>query len=120
MKKLSDYKGDEAIELWADLLEPMTAILGDTKVVNVIKSKKPPMIIAKEILKEHSAEAKKILLRIDDTPINGLNIVVRLVTVLADIGQSEEIKSFFGYAEQAKTESESIGSPTENIKVVEK
>jgi len=119
MKKLSDYTGDEAIELWADLLEPLTAILGDKKVVKVIQSKKPPMIIAKEILKEHSKEAKEILLRIDNTPIDGLNIVVRLVTVLQDIGQSEEIKSFFGYAEQAKKESGSTGSPTENIKVIE-
>ena len=120
MKKLTDYVGDEAIELWADLLEPLTTILGDKKVVEVIQSGKPKMLIAKEILKEHSDEAKEILLRIDDTPINGLNIVVRLVAVLADIGQSEEIKSFFGYAEQAKTGNGSSGSPTENIKVVEK
>lgn len=120
MKKLTDYTGDEAIELWADLLEPLTKILGDKKVADVIQSGKPKMLIAKEILKAHSEEAKEILLRIDDTPIDGLNIVVRLVAVLADIGENEEIKSFFGYAEQAKMGKESIGSPTENIKVVEK
>lgn len=115
MKKLTDYIGDEAIELWADLLEPLTKILGDKKVADVIQSGKPKMLIAKEILKEHSEEAKEILLRIDDTPIDGLNIVVRLVAVLADIGQSEEIKSFFGYAEQAKTDKKSSGSPMVSI-----
>lgn len=119
MKKLSDYKGDEAIELWADLIEPLTNILGDKKVANAIQSGKSKMMIAREILKEHSSEARDILLRIDDTPIDGLNIVLRLVAVLSDIGQNEEIKSFFGYAVQAKTESESSGSVMENTEAKE-
>ena len=43
MKKLSDYKGDEAIELWADLLEPMTEILGDKDIAKILQdNKKPP------------------------------------------------------------------------------
>lgn len=120
MKKLSDYKGDEAIELWSDLLEPMTAILGDKNVAETVTSGKPPMIIAKEILKSHSKEATQILTRIDPTPIDGLNIIVRLVENLADIGKNEEVKSFFGYAEQVKTDSESTGSVTENIEAEEK
>jgi hypothetical protein len=120
MKKLSDYQGDEAIELWADLLEPLTSILGDDKVQKVIKSGKPKTTIAKEILKSHKKEATEIMLRIDPEPINGLNIVLRLVGILADIGQSEEIKSFFGFAEQEQTEAESFGSVTESTKAEEK
>lgn len=118
MKKLSDYKGDEAIELWADLLEPLTLILGDKKVQKVIQSKKPKITIAKEILKSHKQEAVDIMLRIDPEPIDGLNIVLRLVGIITDIGQNDEIKSFFGYAEQAKTVNESSGSAMENIEVV--
>lgn len=120
MKKLSDYKGDEAIELWADLLEPLTIILSDDKVQNVIKSGKPKLIIAKEILKSHKTEATEILLRIDPEPINGLNIILRLIAVLADIGQNDEIKSFFGFAEQEQTENESFGSVTESTEAEEK
>lgn len=119
MKKLSDYKGDEAIELWADLIEPMAKILSDDGVQNTIKSGKSKMMIAKEILKTHKDDAVEILLRIDPEPIDGLNIILRLIALLADIGQNEEIKGFFGFAEQVKAENESIGSPTENIKVVE-
>lgn len=119
MKKLTDYTGDEAIELWADLLEPLTIILSDKKVVNSIQSGQAKMLIAKEILKAHSKEAKEILLRIDPAPIDGLNIVLRLVAVITDIGKSEEVKSFFAYAAQAKMDDESTGSPMENIKVVE-
>lgn len=119
MKKLSDYKGDEAIELWADLLEPLTKILGDKKIQNVINSGKPKLLIAKEILKAHKKEATEILLRVDPEPIDGLNIIVRLVAVLADIGENEEIKTFFGFAEQEQTDTESGGSVTENTEVAE-
>ena len=120
MKKLSDYKGEEAIELWGDLLEPLSIILEDNKVRKAISSGKSRLVIAKEILKSHKKEAIEILTRIDPDPVDGLNIVLRLIAVLADIGQSEEIKTFFGYAGQDQTEGESIGSPTENIKVVKK
>ena len=119
MKKLSDYKGDEAIELWADLLDPLTKILGDKKVKDVIQSGKSKMEIAKEILKSHKEEAVEIMLRIDPEPIDGLNIILRLVAILSDIGKNDEIKSFFGYAEAVKTESESFGSATENTEAKE-
>ena len=114
MKRLSDYKGEEAIELWADLIDPLTAILSDEEIVDVVRSKKPKILIAKTILKNHSKDAEEILLRIDDSPIDGLNIVLRLVAILSEIGGNEELKSFFGYAEQVKTENESSGSPMEN------
>lgn len=119
MKKLSDYKGDEAIDLWADLLDPLTKILGDKKVKDVIQSGKSKMEIAKEILKHHKKEAVEIMLRVDPEPIDGLNIILRLVAILSDIGQNDEIKSFFAYAEAVKTESESFGSATENTEAKE-
>lgn len=119
MKRLSDYKGDEAIDLWADLLEPLAAILGDPKIANVVQSGKPVMLIAKEILKTHKTEAVEIIERIDDTPIDGLNIILRLVNLIAEIGENETIRSFFGFGAQAKTDSKSSGSPTENTGVNE-
>lgn len=119
MKRLSDYKGDEAIELWADLLEPLSTILSDEKVQGVIKSGKSKMIIAKEILKSHKKEALEIMMRVDPEPIDGMNIILRLIGLLADIGQNEEIRSFFGFAVQETTESESSGSATENTEVAE-
>lgn len=114
MKKLADYQNDEAIELWADLLEPMTSILGDKAVANVIKSGKPPFLIAKEILKTHTEDAKKIMLRIDPTPIDGLNIITRLVSLVLEFLNNDDLKSFFPSAEQAKKESESSISVVES------
>lgn len=109
MKKLSDYKDEEAIELWADLLSPMTTILGDSKIAETVKAGKPPFLIAKEILKTHKKEAVEIMLRIDPTPIDGLNIITRLVNIVLEILNSEDLKGFFASAGQERTESESSG-----------
>ena len=114
MKSLSDYKDEEALELWADLLEPISVILTDKEMQTVLKSKKVPIIIAKEILKRHHKEASEILLRIDNTQLNGLNIVTRLVQLITDIGKDEDVKSFFGFVVQEAKENVSSGSVTEN------
>jgi C-terminal processing protease CtpA/Prc len=120
MKKLSDYKNDAAVDLWADLLDPLSDILTDEKVRKVVQGGKSRIEIAKEILKGHKKEAVEIMLRIDDTPIDGLNIVLRLVDIITDIGNNEEIKGFFGFAGQEQTGSESSGSHTENTEAKEK
>lgn len=119
MKRLSDYKGEEAIDLWADLLEPLTSILGDTEMMKEIQSGKPYMLVAKDVLSRHKAEAEKILLRIDPTPLDGMNVVTRLVAIIIDIGNNEDIKPFFVSAVQGKTENESSGSVTESTGVKE-
>lgn len=115
MKKLSDYKDEEALELWADLLEPAAKIFSDRTLANIVKAGKSPMIIASAILKRHKEEATSILLRIDPAPIDGLNIIVRLMDVITDMEQNEDLKSFFGFAEQAKKGRASSGSPTGSI-----
>ena len=114
MRKLSDYKDDEALDLWMDLLDPLTVILTDEKVREVIKSGQPRIAIAKELLKLHKKETVEIMLRIDPEPIDGINIILRLVALLADIGSVKEIRDFFGYAAEAKTSEESSSLPTEN------
>lgn len=119
MKRLSDYKGDEAIELWADLLDPISDILTDKEVALVTKQGQAPIIIAKTILKKHKAEAADILLRIDPTPLDGFNFIMRLVNLVTEIGENSEIQSFFGYAAQEKAESESGGSVTESTEAEE-
>ena len=119
MRKLSDYKGDEAIELWADLIEPIAMILADKSMEATIKSGKPKIVVAKEILKAHKKEATEILLRIDPEPLTGLNIILRLVNILVEIDSAEELKGFFQSAGQVKTDKEYSGSVTENTEGTE-
>lgn len=119
MKKLSDYKDNDAIELWGELLDPMSRILGDPNVAGAIRRGKPALIIASEIMKTHKDEAKEIMLRIDPTPIDGINFVTRLTSIVMDFINNESLKDFFKSAGQEKTDAESIGSVTENIEGAE-
>lgn len=119
MKKLSDYQGDEAIELWADLLDPMTRILSDPEIAEVTRSGKPPFLIAKAILKAHASDAKEIMMRIDPTPVDGVNFATRFVSLVLEIMNSDELKGFFASAGQARTESDVSGSVMENTEAAE-
>lgn len=113
MKRLSDYKGEEAIELWVDLMDEFYEILKDEKLKEYAKGSK--IKFASEMLKAHKKEVSNILLRIDNTPLNGLNILTRIVDVMNEITESPELMSFFG-AQGQKEEKESSGSATENTK----
>ena len=78
MKRLSDYKGEEAIDLWVDLLDLMSDILKDKKVAELVRSGKPKIELAKELLKLHKDAVVKVLLRIDSTPQDLLWLSARL------------------------------------------
>ena len=114
MKKLSDYKDEEAIDLWADLFDPFSIILSDKKIAEMLRARKAPIFIASDIVKRHKAEAKEIILRIDDTPINGLNLMVRLMELLTEISKDPTMQSFFGLSAEAQKEEKLSGSALEN------
>ena len=114
MKRLSDYKDEEAIELWADLFDPITDIIADAETRNMLRKKGPVILKAKELLKKHSTEVKNVLLRIDPTPLNGFNIMVRLVSILNEITDSPEIQSFFESSAGEEKAETSSGNVTEN------
>ena len=120
MKRLSDYKDEEALALWADLFEPIAKILGDPDFAKMVTTGKSRIEMVSLILSKHTDEAKRIMLRVDPTPIDGLSVFARLMSLLVEIGRSEEIKSFFGYAEQVSEDENASGLPTENTEVVEK
>ena len=114
MKNLSDYQGDEAIELWADLLDSMSEIFSDARVSNTMNDKsKSKLDVVKTILKYHNKAATQMLLRIDPTPINGLNVITRFMGLLSEIVSDPEAGAFFGFAGQVKMDGEFSGSPTE-------
>jgi len=114
MKRLSDYQGEAAIELWAELLEPIGAVLQDEEVRNALSEKgTSTMHKVQAILKTHKADASKILLTIDPTPLTGLNIIARLLDLVLEVENSEEFAGFFGSVQQ-RTEEESSGSVTAN------
>ena len=113
MKKLSDHKGEEAILLWADISNEIVQIVGDGKIANLIRQKKPKLIIANEILKAYPKETCRILERIDPTPIDGFNTLKRLLSLLEEISEDEDVKVFLASLAE-KEEGNASGSATEN------
>lgn len=110
MKRLSDFKGEDAINLWAELLDSATAIFTDPEVKETMSKSKLEM--AKTMLALHKKEVCEMLLAIDDTPVDGLNVLIRLVTILNEIGEDPELQDFFGLQGRKETQ-ESSGSAME-------
>lgn len=119
MKKISDYKNDSAIDLYAEILEPMGEILQDKEVSQALKDKKSTMQIVGIIFRKHKESVKKIVLSVDDTEIDGKNIFSRFTTIFVDVLNDKDFVDFFKQAEQAMTDSESSGFATENTEVKE-
>ena len=113
MKKLSDYKNEDAIELWADILDPLMAIFQDDEFLKELSSGKPVFKLASLILKKFKNEATQIVLAIDETEITGLNLLPRVIDVIKEVKNSEEFAGFFGSTPQKK-ENASSGSAMAN------
>ena len=117
MKKLSDYKGEEAIELWGELLDPVSVILADAKVATLFRNRqgKTTLQLATQIIKLHRAEIAEIFRIIDpEETVDGLNVIMRLANIFTEIASNAELKSFFGLAEQGNMEKGSTGSAMDN------
>ena len=87
MKKISDYKEGEALDLWAEILEPAAVIMADKEILSIYQSGKPKILMAKYILKNYKKEMIAIMKAIDPAPVNGLNLITRTLAVIAEIGQ---------------------------------
>lgn len=63
--KLSDYKGEQAIDILVDLMEPATAIMADKEIAQLAQSKVPMVKLAKAVIKNHKKEVIEILAVLD-------------------------------------------------------
>lgn len=119
--RLSDYKGEDAIDLLADILDPATEILADSKIKDAVRSKQLSRTeIIKMVLKEHKKAIIKIMAIIegvdpDTYQPNVLTLPVKLVDMLND----EEFLQLFQLQGQMGEDAPS-GSATENTKATGK
>lgn len=115
MKKLSDYKDDDALDLLADIIEPATAILADAEIKKAFEKSKLAAI--KVAIKAHKPELMQIMARMDGVPVeeyhcNVLTLPARLLQILSD----EDLTAFFTDAAQTSGTEKHSGSATEVIK----
>lgn len=119
MKKISDYKGDSAIDLYAEILEPIGEILQDKEISQALSNKKSIMQIVGIAFRKYKEAVKKIVLSVDDTEIDGKNIFSRFTTIFIDVLNDKDFIDFFKQAEQVRTDGGSFGFVTENTEVKE-
>lgn len=95
--KLSDFKGEKAIEVFADLLEPVSEIVKDSEIRNMFEKENVSHIeVIKKLLKGHSKEVIKILAILEDK--NPEEYEVNLVTlpkILLEILNDKDFMSLF-------------------------
>ena len=99
--KLSEIKGEKALDAMADLLDPLALIFADPEIQRSVKNDEPKMILVKKILKTHKKEAIQIMAILDgETPetyeISLLKIPMKLLEIIND----PEVQSLFTYQGQ--------------------
>lgn len=114
-RHLSDYVGEEAIELWADIFEPASDILGDAEVQKYTTGKgidvnKAAVVIAKKYPKQ----TYTILERISEDEVNGANLFARLMAFVFELIAGDKASAFFKPAEPGNSVEEPSGSAMEN------
>lgn len=117
--KLSDYKNEDALDLLADLLEPVAEIAADTEVVEAFKGKTKLEAI-KIAIKKHKKEVVEILARIENTPVEEYSFnVFTLPLKVLEILNDKDLLDFFAMQGQIVGENVS-GSAMGNTKADEK
>ena len=122
MRKLSEIKDDEAMDVLADIIDPAINLIGDEAFKIAIKGDKSKNIqpnrleAAKIALKNHKKEIVTILALLDGTPVEEFHYnMITLPKMAIDLFNDKELIDFFHY--QGETDSEQpSGSATESTK----
>jgi hypothetical protein len=115
LKKLSEYKGIEAIEILGDIIEPVNDIMADDELKELIQNTKGNTLpVIQYLLKFHAKEINHIMAILEGVPVdeyepNFLSLPVMLMEILSD----KDILSLFQSQGQT-TDIEPSGSVTEN------
>lgn len=120
--RISDFKNEDAIELMADLLEPIGDLISHKEVQEAIQSKQSKLAIARTMLKYGKEEILFILATLNGVPVseftcNPVSILKDLLIILND-PEMEEFTDFFTSAQTPITKDVS-GFVAENTGVKE-
>ena len=123
MRKLSEVKNDDALELIANTIEPISRILADKEVeVFKAKAKKKELRkidIVKWVLNSHSDDVLEILAALEGEDIETFEIsALEIPMMILEILNDEEIVSLFTSQGQTITNASS-GSAMANIEAEE-
>lgn len=117
--KLSEIKGEHALDIMADLMEPVTEIMSDKEFVKKCNGGEPKLLLVSYVLKNHKKACITIMALLDgEDPKKFEPNLFTLPKKLIEIFSDEEVMMLFQSQEQMK-EGASFGPVTENIRETE-
>ena len=113
--KLSDYKGEEALDVLADIIEPLAMIISDKEIQELARQENTPaMKFIKPAIKNHKKELIEILARLENQPVEEYEETVNLFTLpmqILDLVNDPEVQSLFRSQGKSKLTSLASSSP---------
>ena len=114
--RLSDFKGEEALDVLADIIEPLTLILADSEIQKLAKSgeKVPPIKYVKPAIKNHKKEIIEVLARLDNKSVEEYSKTMNLLTLpkqVLDLISDPEVQSLFHSQEGCQVTQLASSSP---------
>lgn len=112
--RLSEIKGEKALDTLAEIVEPLGEILTDPEISEMHKAGLPKIKLVKPILKNHKKAVITILALLDgEDPENYEVNLLTLPRKLMEVMDDKEINEVF-LSQSQMTQEESFGSATEN------
>lgn len=94
--KLSDIKGERALDVLADIIDPVSTICADPEIQKAAKSGLPKLAIVKMLLKTHKKEVIEIMAYLDgEEPESYEFSLVTLPNKLLEIMNDPEVANLF-------------------------
>jgi hypothetical protein len=111
--KLSDYKGEAALDLLADLIDPISEITSDAEMKSAIRNKSPRSELIKLLISRHKKSILEIMARINgEDPSTYAPTVFELPIMLMELLSDESVIQLFRSQVQTSVE-EPSGPATE-------
>ena len=96
MRKLSEIKGEEALDVLAEIIEPAAEIFADENVKNALKSEKNTIKAAKIILKGHKKAILALMAALEETPVEEYKpTLLALPALILGVLNDPELNSLF-------------------------
>lgn len=118
MKKLSEYHGEEAIELLGEILEPVSTIMADKQISEMV-GKDSKLKVVQYLLKYHSKQVIEILATLDGKTVDEFDCnLFTLPMMVLNVLNDEVLVNFFS-SQLAEIGKSASGSAMENTEETE-
>lgn len=96
MRKLSEIKGEEALDVLAEIIEPAAEIFSDENVKNVVKTEKNKVKAVKIILKDHKKAILTLMAALEETPVEEYKpTLLALPALIIGVLNDPELQNLF-------------------------